>query len=107
MRTKEGQKLHDSFVAAVAGVLVKKRFNRVFADLPGRTKPPKLNGYIPDVYAVKVGTSLVGLPVVTAIFVVEVETEDTQSTPTTLLQHLALRKWAIDNRAAFEVVVAK
>jgi len=106
MRTKEGQKLHDSFVAAVAGMLVKRGFNRVFADLPGRTKPPKLNGYIPDIYAVKV-ERFQGLPFAREVVVVEVETEDTQNTLQTLLQHMALRKWAIDNRAAFEVIIAK
>lgn len=106
IRTKERQELHDSFVAVVADILVKRGFNIVFADLPGKTKPPKLNGHIPDVYAIKVEKSLFGSSVI-ATFVVEVETEESLNGLTTVLQHLAFRTWAINNKAVFEVVVAR
>lgn len=107
IRTKEGQTLHDSWVAVIADLLVKSGFNLVFADIPGKAKPPTLYGHIPDVYALKVEDRLQGMPTITARAVIEVETEDTYNSITTLFQHYAFRKWAADNNAFFRVITAK
>ena len=51
-RTKEGQKVHDQKVAETADRLKRAGYT-VKADLPGRGKPPKMAGHIPDIYAKK------------------------------------------------------
>lgn len=106
MRTKEGQELHDSYVAAVAKMLVDKGYSPVYVDLPEKAKPPRIGAYIPDVYAVKT-EQFQGIISVSKVYIVEVETEDTQSTTATLLQHLAFRAWCMQNNAVFEEVLAK
>lgn len=108
MRTKEGQTLHDTWVSGAGRFLRGKGFDTVYVDLPNCAKPPKLNGYIPDVYAIKNKALFPGSSLnVSEVYIVEVETEDSKSTLETLLQHFSLRKWAQDNRAVFEVVIAK
>lgn len=96
-RTKEGQEKHDTRVASVAINKRQQGFGTVSADLPGHPKPPNLNGHIPDVYA-----ELTGLFGLKTIHVVEVETNASDDAD----QHLAFRRWARDNGATFEVVMA-
>ena len=106
MRTKQGQELHDSFVGAVVTLLWQRGFNPIYADLPTKAKPPVLNGYVPDVYAIKNQMSSLGFPMNT-VHIVEVETEDTVNTAETNRQLSAFRQWATTNNATFDVVVAK
>lgn len=51
-RGKQGQLKHDNKVAKELTNLKEQGF-RVWADLPGRTRPPKIKGIIPDIYARK------------------------------------------------------
>jgi len=51
----------------------------VYADISGYTKPPQINGYIPDIYAVKDNLKII----------VEVETCDTISDEHTRNQYLS------------------
>lgn len=108
MRTKEGQEKHDKFVGTAALFLKQKGFNKMYVDLPNFAKPPKVNGYIPDIYAVKTKLLISGLTLPVETLLVEVETEDTQNTMSAMLQHFAFQKWASENRQTFfEVIIAK
>ncbi len=51
-RGKVGQAKHDKKVQQRLDYYKEKEF-RVWADLPGRAKPPKVGGVIPDIYARK------------------------------------------------------
>jgi len=51
-RGKIGQAKHDKKVELELEKLKSEGF-RVWADLPGRAKPPKVGGVIPDIYARK------------------------------------------------------
>jgi len=51
-RGKIGQMRHDKKVQQRLEHYKEKKF-RVWADLPGRARPPKVGGVIPDIYARK------------------------------------------------------
>lgn len=51
-RGKIGQAKHDTKVKSELEKLIGEGF-RVWADLPGRARPPKVSGIIPDIYARK------------------------------------------------------
>jgi hypothetical protein len=74
---------HDRKVAAIAGGLAANGW-RVKADLPNRTLPPVINGFRPDVYAVKGQKRLA----------VEVETPQSYHNEHSKGQRRAGREWA-------------
>lgn len=84
MRTKEGQKRHDEGVIAVAAELLRSGWSTVYADLPGKAKPPQIGDYVPDVYGRH------GI----AEIVIEVETTDTVNTPHAEVQRNTFSVWA-------------
>ena len=103
MRTKENQTSHDSQVGIQANSLIDKGFNKIFVDLPGYAKPPTINGHIPDVFAQKI---LNGIITETAI--IEIETEDTLSTPHTFMQHSVFKQYATSRpNTWFATVIAR
>ncbi|MDD5341791.1 MAG: hypothetical protein PHI73_00420 [Patescibacteria group bacterium] len=51
-RGKVGQAKHDRKVQKELEKFIDQDF-RTWADLPGRTKPPKVGGRVPDIYARK------------------------------------------------------
>lgn len=93
-RTKQGQELHDRKVAEVARNLERRGYD-VRADLPGHPRPPAIDGYVPDVVAVKGRKVLVR----------EVETQGTVATDRD--QHRAFDEWAERNSADFRILIAK
>ncbi|MFZ0426801.1 MAG: hypothetical protein WAO20_01705 [Acidobacteriota bacterium] len=95
-RTKTGQRTHDSEVRRQAQALEEQGFT-VSADLPGWTKPPIIDGHIPDVYAEKGKLKKIR----------EVETPD--SVRQDADQRKSFRNWAnrSDNRTAQTVVTGK
>ncbi|TSC60456.1 MAG: hypothetical protein LiPW15_334 [Parcubacteria group bacterium LiPW_15] len=84
MRLKVNQERHDSGVAFWANNLASNGWSIVYADLPGKAKPPMIGMYIPDVYG-KHGSQEV---------VIEVETADTIDAEHTKFQLAAFRNWA-------------
>lgn len=82
MRTKEGQTRHDSEVFRIGNEALGRGWKTVFVDLPGYSKPPIINGHIPDVYGTDGYSELVA----------EVETEDTKISHE-VVQHSAFRRW--------------
>ena len=87
-RGKIGQARHDAKVQQRLDLYKDK-------DLPGRAKPQKIGGRIPDIIAKK-GKKLV---------VEEVETRSTKDTDKT--QQEALRKGTKERGGTFKVIVAK
>lgn len=53
-RTKAGQKIHDQKLINRVKINQKAGF-RVLADLPGMDKPKSINGFVPDLVALKYG----------------------------------------------------
>jgi len=78
-RGKIGQAKHDRKVQQRLDHYKEKGF-RVWADLPGRARPPKVGGVIPDIYARK-GSELI---------VEEIETPSTKYSDKT--QHQKLKE---------------
>jgi len=93
-RGKIGQARHDAKVQQRLDLYKGKGF-KVKADLPGRAKPPKIGGRIPDIVAQK-GKKLV---------VEEVETRSTKDTDKS--QQEALRRGTKERGGTFKVIVAK
>lgn len=81
-RTKDGQQKHDAAVAYYAAEFAKKNYV-VYADLPDKAKPPEINGFVPDIYAI-FGNKLV---------VVEIETVDSVNTEHARQQDIAFYQW--------------
>lgn len=100
---KTNQGIHDLEVNRIARRCVQQGY-AVFADLPDLAKPPRLLGYIPDIYAEK--KILPGNPGIWSIVVVEVETQDTIGSDQTKMQIDALRTWCASRRAKFDLVMA-
>lgn len=67
----------------------------VKADLPGRKKPPKMQGHIPDVFAAKGRKKLIR------------ETETSSTITADKAQHAAFRRAAKQRGAEFRVIKAK
>lgn len=82
-RTKENQNTHDKAVASWAQVLLNKGWKIVYADLPNKAKPPKIGGYIPDIYGVYGSQEII----------IEVETEDSKNSDHTKMQINAFNLW--------------
>ena len=93
-RGKSGQFKHDNRVAKELTNLKEQGF-RVWADLPGRSKPPKVGGVIPDIYAKK-GKKLI---------VEEIETKATINTDKD--QQEKLRKGTKEKGGVFKIKLAK
>ena len=93
-RGKRGQEKHDSKVIKELDRLRGGGY-RVWADLPGRAKPPKVGGVIPDIYARK-GKDLV---------IEEIETPSTLQKDKP--QQEKLRKGAKEKGGTFRTLLAK
>ena len=93
-RGKVGQAKHDRKVTQRLDYYKDKGF-RTWADLPGRAKPPKVGGRIPDIYARK-GKKLI---------VEEIETLATKNTDTK--QHQQLRKGTKELGGKFGIKIAR
>lgn len=98
------QKVHDECVAFNA-LILRKKGHVVFADLPGFTKPPILNGRIPDIYAIK-RRQAYGQLYFKEIVILEVETKESKDTIETFFQHLSFKAWASNNGAKFIKIIA-
>jgi len=83
MRTKENQGKHDRAVAYWTQHLVEQGWQRVFADLPGKAKPPQIGDFIPDVYGIHGQQEIV----------IEVETEDSRNLEHSRLQIVTFNSW--------------
>jgi len=93
-RGKIGQARHDKKVEQRLDFYKEKEY-RVWADLPGRAKPPQVGGVIPDIYARK-GKKL---------FVEEIETSSTKDSDKK--QHQKLREGTKRLGGDFSVKIAK
>jgi len=93
-RGKMGQVKHDAKVQKELERFINQGF-RTWADLPGRAKPPKVGGRIPDIYARK-GKKLI---------VEEIETLATKNTDTK--QHQQLRKGTKELGGKFGIKIAR
>jgi len=93
-RGKVGQAKHDRRVQQRLDYYKEKGY-RVKADLPGRAKPQKIGGRIPDVIAKK-GKKLI---------VEEVETASTKNTDKDQQEHL--RKGTKKLGGKFKIIIAK
>ncbi|MDP2736475.1 MAG: hypothetical protein Q8O59_01665 [bacterium] len=93
-RTKTGQAKHDKKVLQRLNLYKEKHFS-VKADLPGRAKPPKIGGRIPDIIAKK-GKKLI---------VEEIETPSTKTTDK--IQHDKLKEGTKKLGGKFKVIIAK
>jgi hypothetical protein len=91
IRTKQGQELHDRFVLSKVGILSKRGYNKIYADLPGCEKPSKIGEYIPDIYAFMIDRKTGS---VLRAMIVEVETMETMTGIHTRLQHSAFAAFA-------------
>lgn len=94
VRGKVGQVKHDKKVQQRLEKYREEGF-RVKADLPGRARPPKIGGRIPDLVAKK-GKKLI---------VEEIETKSTVTSDRE--QQNRLRKGSKDKGGTFKVIVAK
>lgn len=93
-RGKIGQAKHDAKVSLELKKLINEGF-RVWADLPDRTKPPKVGGVIPDIYAKK-GNKLI---------VEEIETLSTKKSDK--LQQQKLERGTKKLGGKFKIKIAK
>ena len=93
-RGKIGQARHDNKVRSELEKLVGEGF-RVWADLPGRTRPPKVGGVIPDIYARK-GNKLI---------IEEIETPSTKKSDEN--QQQKLKKGTKEKGGIFKIKMAK
>jgi len=99
LRTKDGQALHDSFVASVMSVLGGRGISKIYADLPNFAKPATINGHIPDIIAYWPDGRML---------IVEVETRETADTIHTRFQHSAFAAYALQNQnVRFENILAE
>jgi len=95
MRSKGRQSVHDRKVSRIASGY-KSQGYQVKADLAGRSRPPKLGGRIPDVYATK-GRKTIA-----------VEVETPASVISDRAQRHDLRNWASRGKdRTFRYTVAK
>jgi len=93
-RGKTGQAKHDRKVQQRLDYYVDKGF-RTWADLPGRAKPPKVEGKIPDIYARRKNQ----------LFIEEIETPSTMSTDKK--QHQKLKEGAKKLGGKFSIKTTK
>ena len=98
IRTKTNQVRHDVGVGNIAKQVVLAGWNFVRSDLRGNTKPPRINGFIPDVYVAHYGRQRV----------IEVETTDSINTQHALQQKAAFQRWvnASPTTRSFEIRLA-
>jgi hypothetical protein len=82
-RPEESREIHHTIVETVAGARVREEWS-VKADLEGWEKPREIDGHVPDVWAEKLGRTLV----------VEVETCDTIHLDETREQYRAFYGYA-------------
>lgn len=83
-RNKDGQERHDRGVAYWARQIITAGWSRVWSDLPGNAKPPIINGYIPDIYALHGNSE----------YAIEIETQDSVNSEQARQQLAAFRAWA-------------
>lgn len=83
MRTKENQTKHDNGVIYWANELIQKGWPIVYADLPGKVKPPQIGNHIPDIYAKHINQEIV----------IEIETDDSVGLEHTKNQLLTFTVW--------------
>ena len=93
-RGKIGQAKHDKKVGLEFEKLKSEGF-RVWADLPGRTRPPKVGGVIPDIYARKRKK----------LIVEEIETASTRESDES--QQRKLKKGTEELGGDFKIKIAK
>jgi hypothetical protein len=94
LRTKSGQARHDKKVAHRLDYYKKLGATFIRADLPGKSKPPKIKGRIPDIY-VRINGRLI---------VEEIETQDTIKTDESQIN--LLKKGTRDMGGNFKVILA-
>jgi hypothetical protein len=87
MRKDQGK--HDRAVAVQTSWFANNGWPIVYADLPNLAKPPKIGGFIPDVYA-RHGINEC---------VVEVETLDSVNSDQAKQQKLVFQQWAMQSPA--------
>jgi len=90
-RPAQTQSLHDRMVLARARGLLSEGYE-VRADVNGYNRPPTVNGHVPDIYARKVGSTVIA----------EAETCDTIESEHTRSQYVAFSSVP---QAAFHVIV--
>lgn len=66
LRVPQSQTVHDTMISAWANKLVSQGYN-VSADIAGFSQPPRVGRHIPDLYAIKFNSQIIG----------EVETSET------------------------------
>ncbi|MBU2545492.1 hypothetical protein KKC65_03540 [Patescibacteria group bacterium] len=84
IRKRVSQGRHNLGVASFARKVVSAGWNKVWSDLPGNTKPPIINGFIPDIYATHTNGRR---------HLVEIETIDSINTRHALQQKAAFQAW--------------
>jgi len=84
IRIKENQRRHDVGVGNSARQVILAGWNTVRSDLPGNTKPPMINGFIPDIYAMHNNGQR---------YLIEIETTDSINTQHALQQKVAFQAW--------------
>lgn len=96
IRTKVNQKKHDVGVSNFARQVILAGWNTVWSDLPGNIKPPIINGFIPDIYAIHNDGER---------YLVEIETADSINTQHALRQKSAFQIWvnASPRTRSFEI----
>lgn len=84
IRTKEKQRRHDVGVGNFARQVISAGWDTVWSDLPGNTKPPMINRFVPDIYAIHNNGQR---------YLVEIETADSINTQHALQQKSAFQAW--------------
>lgn len=107
MRSNFEQELHDDFVNLVSSFLRERGYNYVKSVLSLDSLPPKINGYMPDVFAEKIRLDPLGNPQIIDTLVIAVETTNSKRKIQSIKQHKALEEWAKNNKADFKLVIAK